>query len=199
VVITLTVASRLKASRERRGDSRPERQSERQAGARFQLQGSLGATIPGVSSLRAFGRDVASDALARWSGGGGILFALAAFVFPKLLNGPWPFLILGVACVMAACVRAWFVAYQRTIPGFEVVSEHPDSVLRSDTRYPRVRHRVVIRSKGLTPIDDVHVFLIMGASGGERSDLLAVGKDSERDLRLYHDVPLAFELFSYRS
>jgi hypothetical protein len=148
-----------------------------------------------LNALRAFLSDVGSDALAKWSGGGGILFALAALVFPSVFAGLRPFLLLGLLCLFVSCFRAWLVAYSRTLPRLEVVNDHPtrvfrNHVLRSET------HRIVVRNIGIEPVDDVHVFLEAYGESVCMVDLVA-NSEGLGELRLYHDVPRVFSLFEY--
>ena len=153
-----------------------------------------------MNAVRAFVKDVGSDALAKWSGGGGLLFAFAALVFPSVFGGLRPFLLLGAACLFVSCFRAWFVAYSRTLPRFEVVNNHPERVDRFHTQqggFASEYHRVVVRAVGIEPIEDIRVFLERFNDMDRVIDLTPAGTDGSGEVRLYHDVPRAFDLLIY--
>jgi hypothetical protein len=155
---------------------------------------------PEMSTWRMFAKDIASDAIAKWSGGGGIIFGILSLIFPKLLVTPWPFVALGVVCFFISTFRAWFVAYSRTVPRFELVPDHSERRDRFHTQqsgFASEYHRIIVNNTGVEPIDDIRVFMESFANMDRVIDLIPTGTDGSEPVCLYHEVLRAFDLFVY--
>ncbi|MDQ6801578.1 MAG: hypothetical protein M3041_12145 [Acidobacteriota bacterium] len=157
----------------------------------------------GKSVYRAFADDIASDAVAKWSGGGGIVFVVLAAVFPWLASSLRPFLWLGVVCFFVASVRAWAVEHRKTQAQYVVLNDHPR---RSQRFYVSDEgtvdyQRVWLLNTGVESILDARVRIRQfgGVLQQDNIDCVPTGtKQGEEATTLYHDIPQGFDLFTYR-
>ena len=152
--------------------------------------------------FRDFASDIANDAIAKWSGLGGLLMTVAEMRWPDLLGGVRPFLWLGTACFFVSCLRAWAVEHLKTVPRFVLIVDHP--IERQDQRGPQGNvfgqvYRVVVGSCQSGHIDDVRVYASVGSTGLTPIELKpSIGWQQPGTHILRPAVPAAFDLFDHR-